>query len=207
MRIGIMGGTFDPIHNGHLVIAQTAFEQFHLDEIWFMPNGHPPHKNQTEIGSTPKMRADMAALAIEGHKSFRLETYETDKGSVSCSYETMEYFKSKYPDHTFYFIIGADSLFTLESWVHPERLFPTCTILAAYRDEKNTKEEMYRQIDYLKRKYGASIELLISPLVPISSSDIRKLCREGKDIREYVPEKVEKYIIKEGLYESENRGN
>lgn len=201
MRVGIMGGTFDPIHNGHLTIAQTAYEQFHLDEIWFMPNGNPPHKESAQIGSDAGMRAHMTALAIDGYHPFHLETYESDKETVSCSYETMEHFTKLYPENDFFFIIGADSLFNIESWVHPERLFKTCTLLAAYRDEKNSREKMTLQIDYLKEKYHASIQLLMSPLVKISSSDIRRWRREGKSIKSFVPEKVEQYITKEGLYE------
>ena len=137
MKIGIMGGTFDPIHNGHLEIAKAAYEQFHLDKVWFMPNGNPPHKALTDIGSSVKERLRMVELAIEGQDGFCLEAYEARKKSVSCSYETMEYFNKIYPEDDFYFIIGADSLFAVDRWVHPERLFPTCTILAAYRDERS----------------------------------------------------------------------
>ena len=202
MKIGIMGGTFDPIHNGHLMIAQAAYEQFELDEIWFMPNGNPPHKAQSGIGSDVKKRVEMVRIAIEGCKGYSLQLYEANRKKVSCSYETMEHFKEIYPDDEFFFIIGADSLFAIEHWIHPERIFPTCTILAAYRDEIDTKEEMYEQIHYLQNKYKAKIELLISPLLRISSSEIRMLCRQGKEIDGFVPDKVKEYIRKEGLYES-----
>lgn len=205
MKIGIMGGTFDPIHNGHLMIANTAYQQYQLDEIWFMPNGNPPHKMQSDIGSDVKKRVEMVKIAIEGYDNFRLELYEADKKSISFSYETMEHFADSYPEHEFFFIIGADSLFSIEKWVHPERLFSTCTILAAYRDEIDTKEEMYTQINYIQKKYKAKIELLISPLLKISSSEIRMYCMEKKEISGLVPENVKEYIRKEGLYESENQ--
>ncbi|MGN0333431.1 MAG: nicotinate-nucleotide adenylyltransferase [Lachnospiraceae bacterium] len=205
MKIGIMGGTFDPIHNGHLMIAKTAYSQYHLDEIWFMPNGNPPHKEKSNIGSDVEKRVEMVRLAIEGYRDFQIELYEALKKTISYSYETMEHFVKLYPEHEFFFIIGADSLFSIEKWVHPERLFATCTILAAYRDEIDTREEMYTQINYLKKKYNARIELIISPLVKISSSEIRAYCIEKKDISGLVPEKVKEYIRKEGLYESENQ--
>ena len=205
MKIGIMGGTFDPIHNGHLMIAKTAYSQYHLDEIWFMPNGNPPHKEKSNIGSDVEKRVEMVRLAIEGYSDFQIELYEALKKSTSYSYETMEHFVKLYPEHEFFFIIGADSLFSIEKWVHPERLLATCTILAAYRDEIDTREEMYTQINYLKKKYNARIELIISPLVKISSSEIRAYCIEKKDISGLVPEKVKEYIRKEGLYESENQ--
>ncbi len=204
MRIGIMGGTFDPIHNGHLAIAKTAYEQFRLDKVWFLPNGNPPHKALTDIGSSIEDRIRMVELAIAGHTGFRLEAYEAYRKSISCSYETMEHFTKTYPKDDFFFIVGADSLFTVDKWVHPERLFPTCTILAAFRDEMNTREEMERQIHYLKERYHAKSELLISPVIKVSSSELRERIKAGKSIRGFVPEKVEEYIKKECLYESEN---
>ena len=204
MRIGIMGGTYDPIHNGHLAIAKTAYEQFRLDKVWFLPNGNPPHKALTDIGSSIEDRIRMVELAIAGHTGFRLEAYEAYRKSISCSYETMEHFTKTYPKDDFFFIVGADSLFTVDKWVHPERLFPTCTILAAFRDEMNTREEMERQIHYLKERYHAKSELLISPVIKVSSSELRERIKAGKSIRGFVPEKVEEYIKKECLYESEN---
>lgn len=202
MKIGIMGGTFDPIHNGHLMLGEAAYRQFELDEVWFMPNGRPPHKSMNSIGSDANNRLRMTALAIEGKEHFRLEAYEAQKETVSCSYETLEYLKKKYPSDTFYFIIGADSLFAIESWVHPERIFPVCTILAAYRDEINTSEAMKRQITYLREKYNACIELLKTPLMPVSSHELRENIRKNVSITGLVPEKVEEYIVKEGLYGS-----
>lgn len=102
MRIGIMGGTFDPIHNGHLAIAKAAYEQFGLDKVWFLPNGNPPHKALTDIGSSIEDRIRMVELAIAGHTGFRLEAYEARRKSISCSYETMEHFTKTYPKDDFF---------------------------------------------------------------------------------------------------------
>jgi len=205
MNIGIMGGTFDPVHNGHLAIAEAAYEQFGLDRVWFLPNGNPPHKALADIGSSIEDRLKMVQLAIAGRTGFKLEPYEARRKSVSCSYETMEHFSKIYPEHDFYFIIGADSLFTVDKWVHPERLFLTCTILAAFRDEMDTREKMDRQMHYLKEKYHAKSALLLSPIVKISSSEIRKRIRDGKSINGFVPDNVEEYIKKECLYESQDQ--
>ncbi|MCI9169188.1 MAG: nicotinate (nicotinamide) nucleotide adenylyltransferase [Dorea sp.] len=205
MNIGIMGGTFDPVHNGHLAIAEAAYEQFGLDRVWFLPNGNPPHKALADIGSSIEDRLKMVQLAIAGRTGFKLEPYEARRKSVSCSYETMEHFSKIYPEHDFYFIIGADSLFTVDKWVHPERLFPTCTILAAFRDEMDTREKMDRQMHYLKEKYHAKSALLLSPIVQISSSEIRERIRDGKSINGFVPDNVEEYIKKECLYESQDQ--
>lgn len=200
MKIGIMGGTFDPIHNGHLMLGKTAYEMFGLDEIWFMPNGNPPHKRNASIESDVKDRVEMVRLAIEGYNYFKLQEYEAAKKEISYSYDTLEHFRKMYEEDEFYFIIGADSLFAIESWVHPERLFFACTILAAYRDDIDTKEEMYTQIDYLAEKYGARIKLLATPLMKVSSSQLRFRLKHNESIKSMVPEQVHAYISKHHLY-------
>lgn len=201
MRIGIMGGTFDPIHIGHLMLGAFAHEEFKLDQIWFMPNGNPPHKDASEMDTNLEHRVTMTKLAIEDVPYFKLQEYEITEGKTSYSYSTMEYFKRIYPEYEFYFIIGADSLFTLESWFKPERLLKTCTMLAAFRNMKNPKE-MNTQIQYLAKKYNARIELLEAPLLEISSSDIRTRIEENKTIRYMVPDAVLNYIKEHHLYEN-----
>lgn len=202
MKIGIMGGTFDPIHNGHLMLGQAALEAFDLDKIWYMPNGNPPHKNTASVGTDVHDRVEMVRLAISSHKKFRLETYEANRNDVSYSYSTMEYFKGIYPEDDFYFIIGADSLFMIDQWVHPERIFPTCTILAAYRDEINTRTAMEEKIHELKDRYNARIRLLVTPLVRISSHELRECVREGGSIAGWVPDSVNQYILDRRLYKT-----
>lgn len=201
-KIGIMGGTFDPVHNGHLMLADTAYRQFDLDQVWFLPNGNPPHKKEENIGTDARHRSRMVALAIQGRDYCRLEEYEVRRREVSCSYQTLEHFRKQYPEDEFYFIIGADSLFAIETWVHPERIFPACVILAACRDDHDSLEEMKAQIGHLKKVYPkARIHLLRSPLIPVSSSEIRRKIRAGLSIAEEVPEEVEAYIKEEELYE------
>ncbi len=203
MKIGVMGGTFDPIHNGHLMLGQAALEAFDLDKVWYMPNGNPPHKDTALSGTDVQDRVEMVRLAISSCKKFRLETYEANRNDVSYSYGTMEYFKGIYPEDDFYFIIGADSLFMIDQWVHPERLFPTCTILAAYRDEINTREAMEEKIHELKEKYHARIRLLVTPLIRISSHELREDVRKGRSIAGWVPDSVNQYILDRQLYENE----
>lgn len=199
MKIGIMGGTFDPIHNGHVMLGEYAKNLFALDEIWFMPNGNPPHKMNEKIESQTKHRVEMVRRAIEDKVGFVLQLYEVERKEVNYSYLTMEHFKKVYPECEFYFIIGADSLFALESWVHPEKLVKTCVILAAYRDGKNT-DEMERQIKYLNQKYGADIRLLKTPSIDISSTEIRQRLKDGLSIRDMVPESVCQYIQEHHLF-------
>ena len=197
MKIGIMGGTFDPIHNGHLMLGHAAYETFSLDQIWFMPNGNPPHKKSETIKSTADDRMQMTRLAIAPFPEFVLQPYEALREEVSCSYQTMEHFKQMYPEDEFYFIIGADSLMAIETWVHPERIFPTCTILATYRDEVKTKEEMNLQIRHLSEKYGAQILLMETPLMPVSSHELRASLQAGESVAEYIPDTVKKHLKKQ----------
>ena len=200
MKIGIMGGTFDPVHNGHLMLGHAAYETFSLDQIWFMPNGNPPHKKSETIKSTAEDRMKMTSLAIAPFPEFVLQPYEALRAEVSCSYQTMEHFSKIYPDDEFYFIIGADSLMAIETWIHPERIFPTCTILATYRNEVKTKEEMNRQIQYLSEKYHAKIRLLETPLMPVSSHELRASLQSGDSVSEYMPAAVCSYIKQHHLY-------
>ena len=200
MKIGIMGGTFDPVHNGHLMLGHAAYKAFSLDQIWFMPNGNPPHKKSETIKSTAEDRMKMTSLAIAPFPEFVLQPYEALRAEVSCSYQTMEHFSKIYPDDEFYFIIGADSLMAIETWIHTERIFPTCTILATYRNEVKTKEEMNRQIQYLSEKYHAKIRLLETPLMPVSSHELRASLQSGDSVSEYMPAAVCSYIKQHHLY-------
>ena len=200
MKIGIMGGTFDPIHNGHLMLGRFARDLFHLDEIWFMPNGTPPHKASDSIESRTEQRVEMVRRSISNEKDFVLQLYEVENQEVNYSYLTMEHFREIYPEHKFHFIIGADSLFNIEKWKCPERLLKTCVILAAYRDGKN-KQEMDEQIAYLNQKFGADIHLLNTPNVAISSSEIRKKLELHEDVSDVMPACVYEYILENKLYE------
>ena len=203
MKIGIMGGTFDPIHIGHLLLGEFAYEDFGLDEIWFLPNGNPPHKSLAEV--TPGV---MERKAIQGVPYFKVSEYEAIENAHSYTYRTMQHFSETYPQHQFYFILGADSLFAIEQWKYFREIFPTCTILAAMRDDKDRKD-MEDQIRYLEETYQAKIELLQAPLLEISSTTIRNRAGNGYTVRYMVPDTVAQYIREKGFYKrgkSENTG-
>ena len=199
MKIGIMGGTFDPIHIGHLLLGEFAYENFHLDEIWFLPNGNPPHKTTDESGVSLDDRIEMVKLATDDVPYFRLNLYEASSKKHSYTYSTMRALREMYPEHEFFFILGADSLFSIEQWKNFRKIFPSCTILAAMRDDKDT-ESMQAQIRYLNEKYGADIRLLQAPLVEISSTTIRRRAENGLSIRYMVPDVVSEYIQSNALY-------
>lgn len=205
MKIGIMGGTFDPIHIGHLMLGEFAHEIFSLDKVWFMPNGNPPHKKLDLINISVKHRVEMTKLAIEDTEYFGLELFEINNPEISFSYHTLEHFKHIFPNDEFYFILGADSLFSIDHWKEPQRLFNTCTILAAIRDDKGI-EDMQEQISYLKSKYQVNIELLRAPLLEISSSVIRERAANNHTIKFMVPDSVALYIKANNLYKDKNNG-
>lgn len=197
-KTGIMGGTFNPIHNGHLMLAKEAYRQFDLDEVLFMPCGVPYMKADQKVESG-QIRAEMTALAIQDIPEFTLSTIEIEQPGNTYTYVTLEQLKKTNPDTEYYFIMGADSLFHMPSWAHPERIFASCCILAAVRNHK-TAADMEKQIYLLKKEYDADIRLLQITCMNISSSDIRrKICR-GEPIEQEVPESVREYIERKGLY-------
>ena len=198
-KIGIMGGTFDPIHYGHLILAQNALDTFKLDEIMFVPSGTPWLKDSTKVLSKNK-RVSMTGIAIEDNAKFALSTIEIDREGNSYSYETVEELKKQQPDTEFYFILGADSLLEIEKWKHPDRLMAECSLLVAVRDNCDT-EGLKQQIAYLAEKYEANIHILPAKRIDISSTNIRDLIADGKSVRYMLPDQVIKFIEKNHLYE------
>lgn len=203
MKIGIMGGTFDPIHIGHLLLGEFAFEQFALDEVWFLPNGNPPHKDALDMDTRLKHRVEMVRAAISGSPHFKLSLQEAKEGTHSYTYQTLLDFHRLYPGNVFYFILGADSLFTIEKWKYFEGIFPACTILAAMRDDKDVVD-MEGQIAHLRERYGANIELLRAPLLEISSTTIRTRVSKGVTVHYMVTDAVADYIKEHQLYRGGN---
>lgn len=198
-KIGIMGGTFDPIHFGHLILAQTAMEQFSLDKIWFMPSKMPPHKSHEEVTST-KHRIEMTRLAIEDNPNFSLSLFEMDREGYTFTYETLQLLKKDYPNTKFYFIIGADSVYTFHKWREPRIVASLCTILAANRSQE-VDEKLIKQLDIIREEYNADIHLLAIPSIEISSSDIRSKRQKGQAIQYFTHPKVVEYIDANKLYE------
>ncbi len=197
-KTGIMGGTFNPIHIGHLLLAENAKEAFGLDEILFVPSGLPYMKNGIEIADK-WMRLEMTRLAVSDNPAFVLSSAEVEREGNSYTWETLELLREKEPETEFFFIEGADSLFAMESWKNPEIIFRDCTILAAVRDGKDD-DDLREQIARLEKKYGARIGLIGMKEISFSSTDIRERIRNGRSIRYMVPDKVIEYIKKYRLY-------
>ena len=197
-KTGIMGGTFNPIHNGHLALARKAKEQFALDEILFIPCGEPYMKAAQKVASA-QIRAEMTALAIQEEPCFSLSTIEIEHSGNTYTYETLERLRQDHPNTEYYFILGADNLFQITKWAHPERIFANCRLLAAIRDDK-TVTDMEAQISYLEQAYQAVIFLLKIDCMDISSSEIRRKVADGSSIEADVPASVRAYIEEKGLY-------
>ena len=198
-KIGVMGGTFNPIHIGHLMLAEWAREEAKLDHILFMPAGCPYMKEGDFIASGED-RLNMVALAIQSREDFSVSGMEIERGGYTYTYETMEQLGGEQPEADFYFILGADCLYKLEYWKELQRLFNSCHILAAARNGSDL-EEMEKICEKLREKYHARIELLAFPAIEISSSEIRQRITEQRSIRYLVPDAVREYITNRGLYE------
>ena len=197
-KVGILGGTFDPIHIAHLILAENAWQQFQLDTVLIMPSGEPPHKADRLITSA-EHRVRMLQLAIDDNKHFKLSTIEVEREGKTYTAETLTMLCENNPDCEYYFIIGADSLFQLEKWYHPEVIMRHAILLAAVRDDMQAPE-VEAQMEHLKKKYHAQIYLLHTPDMSLSSSTIRERISKGESIKYMVPKDVEKYIYQNKLY-------
>lgn len=198
-KIGIMGGTFDPIHNGHLLLGRQAHQEYELDEVWYMPSGIPPHKKDRRITS-PEDRCAMVSLAIREYPWFRLSDFEIRREGNTYTAETLRLLGEEYPQHTFYFIIGADSLYQIEGWYHPEEVLRSTVLLAACREYPQAPRTIEEQRAYLMERYQADIRLLHCEEVDISSGELRQMHARGTRIYKYVPREVEAYIREHHLY-------
>lgn len=211
-KIGIMGGTFNPIHKGHIEIAKSAYEQYSLDEVWFMPNYSPAYKSDKGIVSG-EHRLNMILLAIRDYDYFKTSDIELKRERKTYSFETFTVLKKLYPETHFYFIMGADSLFYFDKWVHPEIIIENTDVIVAARDN-NGINEINDKISELSRIYGDE-HFFVTDCSEIncSSSDIRKYfnilnnndsfsdkTNMKKYIEVFVPESVIKYINDNKLY-------
>lgn len=191
-KVGIMGGTFDPIHIGHLILGENTYLQFGLDKVIFMPSGNPPHKRDREGGSD-EQRMDMVKLAIASNPHFEFSDIEMNEEGYTYTYRTLEKLVKENPDTEYYFIIGADSLFYFDSWKNPQRIADACTLVVATRN--HTSDEMLdEKIEFVRQRFNAKIVKLDTENIDCSSSQIRSWIREGHTVKYYVPDTVINYI-------------
>lgn len=197
-KIGIMGGTFNPIHNAHLMMAQAAYQQYSLDEVWFMPSKNPPHKDNRDIVSE-EHRTRMVRSAIDAVPHFLFSDMELKRKGTTYTCETMKALHGEYPKAKLYFIMGGDSLAGFGEWYHPEKILKYCTVLAAPRGAVSDD-----QMRDLCRKQGKRFHGEILPVrmnhIPISSEQIRAKIKNKESVLAFCPEAVSLYIRIHGLY-------
>lgn len=193
MRIGLLGGTFDPVHYGHLMAAEQAREQCELEQVWFLPASVPPHKNGQTVTDADH-RLHMVELAINGHPHFRVSRVEFSRSGRSYTVDTMAALREHYPEHAFYFIIGADMVADLPNWYQFERLAKETAFIGLARPG-------YERVQ-LADPIARCVQYAEMPLIDISATDIRERVKAGQSIRYFVPERVRNYIREHHLYET-----
>lgn len=203
LKIGICGGTFDPIHYGHLIMAEKIREEFKLDKVLFIPTGHPPHKAISQI-TDARHRLCMVEEAVKSNPYFALSTIEVERDGTTYTIDTLRQLKEIYQDPAeLYFMIGADVVFDLLTWKDFTEVFRLCRFIATRRPGFS-RQGFAQRVEELERQYGAVIYSTDIPQVDISSTLIRQRVRENRSVKYLVPEGVEAYIQEHGLYSEGN---
>lgn len=197
-RVGLMGGSFNPIHCGHINLAHAALQGGRVDRVLFLPTGNPPHKRS---GLADKMdRLAMTELAALGESGMGVCREEVDREGVIYTVDTLEILREKMPDCELVYLIGADTLCALHTWRRPEDVIRLCTLLVARRPGED--DQALESSERIWRGRGARIEYLPAPLMNVSSTEIRARLQDGRPLDGLVPARVEAYIREHGLYKN-----
>jgi nicotinate-nucleotide adenylyltransferase len=198
MRIGIFGGTFDPVHMGHLILAEQCRAQAHLDEVWFVPSAQPPHKDR---GVTRfEQRCEMLELALAGHPAFRVDRIERERSEPSFTAVTLEQFRARHPDDEFSLLLGSDCLPDLPGWYEPHRVIELASLVVVPRPGVMlwTAERLAAAL----RVDASAVRMrfVACPMIEIASRELRRALADGMSIRYLVPRAVEEYVRERKLY-------
>ena len=200
--IAIMGGTFDPIHHGHLVTAEAVRYRFKVDKVVFMPAGQPAHKTNKKVTHN-EHRYLMTVLATMRNENFEVSRIEIDRAGVTYTIDTIEELKRMCrPDVRLYFITGADAIHQIMTWKESERLLGMCDFVAVTRPGYD-KSKLFQDIGEIREKFSSRVHYMEVPALAISSSDIRERAKRGAPIKYLLPQEVEDYIHKFGLYQDD----
>ena len=199
MRIGLFGGTFDPIHQGHLILAERCRESARLDEVWFLPSFKPPHKAERTITRFDQ-RCEMVTLATTGQPAFRMEPIEKELPEPSYTVQTLSALHQRHPDAEFALILGADSAVDLVNWYRPKEVVELAELILVPRPgvELWTQERIAQNLNV--DALTVRLAHVDAPLIEIASSDLRQRVAQGKTIRYLLPRAVEEYIRERTLY-------
>ncbi|MDD3570738.1 MAG: nicotinate-nucleotide adenylyltransferase [Lachnospiraceae bacterium] len=198
-KFAILGGTFDPIHFGHISVSEAVLNQTNVEKVLLIPCGKPPHKDNEDVldGHT---RLEMARLAVEGHKNMMVSSLEIDRGGTTYTVDTVSQLKDLLGDEVeFKFVTGADAIHYIKTWKDYKHLLRICSFIAVTRPGYN-KNALANEIQQMEDDFKCDIEFIEIPPVDVSSSEIRKNISNGLSINGMVPHKVEEYILKNGLY-------
>lgn len=199
LRYAIMGGTFDPIHFGHLAAAEAVKEELHCDKVLFIPSGNPPHKKMRTLTDV-KHRFTMTAMAVSSNPDFELSNIEISRTGYTYTLDTVKQLLDFYNNNVeLIFITGADAILEVETWYKVEELLKLCSFVAVNRPGYE-KSKLEQKLQYLQSKYNSRLYSIDVPGLNISSTDIRNRVKEGRSIKYLVPEEIEKYIYKYELY-------
>lgn len=200
MRLGLFGGSFDPVHYGHLLLAECCREQCQLDAVWFLPAAVPPHKQDQEL-SPAAQRIEMLELAIAGNPNLAVCRHETDRGGISYTVDTLTHIRDEDPDRELFFLLGADMLLDLPNWRNAARVCELALPVVVRRPGSGPIDfECLRELvtpDRLEQVCRHRVEM---PEIGVSATEIRRRVRSGQSIRYRVPRAVEMYIETHGLY-------
>ncbi len=204
MRIGIFGGTFDPIHVGHMIIGEQVMDELGLDQVIFVPGGIPPHKEASSVRASAEDRLALVEAAVAGNERFSVDRVEIDTGRAMHSVETVRILKERSPEHEWFFVTGADEVSNLLTWKEPDRLLEQAVMVAATRPGYDLSK-----LDHLES--GLQNFDRIFPVecsrVDISATGIRRRMLQGKTVRYLVPEAVREMIEEKGLYRGDEKRN
>lgn len=196
MRLGIYGGTFDPIHYGHLLLAERCREELQLDEVWFIPAGTSPHK-LGRVTSPARARADMVEFAISGFPEFKVSRIEMERGGPSYTVQTLEQLRTAAPERELFLLMGADSIAELMTWKDPARILELSQVVAVNRAGESPD---LSSLQALMEETGRTVRNVEMPAMGVSASEIRSRVALGQSIRFLTPRPVEMYIRQHKLY-------
>lgn len=200
MRVGVFGGTFDPVHTGHLILAEQAREQGRLDEVWFIPAPRPPHKDEPQL-TRFEQRVEMLALALAGNPAFHIDELEKERSGPSYTADTLTELRRRHPQHEFFLLIGSDTLADLPLWYEPALVLEQAGLLVMMRpgSPMPSLDQLRAQLPQL----GATpirMQVIETPQIDISSRDLRRRAIAGRSLRYFLPRAVEAYIHDKHLY-------
>jgi nicotinate-nucleotide adenylyltransferase len=202
MRLGLYGGSFDPVHYGHLLLAECARETLGLDEVWLIPAAVPPHKQTRELAAA-KYRLAMLELALAGHEQIKSSRLEIDRGGVSYTVDTLAAIRDQHPNATLFLLMGADSLHDLPTWREPARICELATIAVVRRGGAPELDfSVLKSLVSDQQRSAIQQAQVQMPLIELSSTDLRHRAASGQSLRYRTPRAVEKYIETHGLYGS-----